>query len=561
VTHARRLTVGLVLATAVITPAAADDLGCQLPPAVGREFSWSEGAQVTVYIDPNFSGGAIAEIEAGIGAWENAGGSGVHFNFSIDYGHAHLPHSGSMGVIPGTTSSGSAAENRLTGGGSHLDHAQMVIDTSQVFTADLFRRISVHETGHSFGLGDCQGCGNKTVMASPLGPLTQLTPCDQHAARLNGGYSGPVPGQPNAPGPSPRPPSCTDCIVQDCTTTQVCTKDGNSEWSCGPEQTTCDSRSGCCRTDAAAATEADPCGNWRRADACEFGSVCCTDQTPNTQCSSHGWWEGSQQGDCEVACGGTCTETEIWVLDQGHPLGSAYCWQCPGAPNPGPSCGAIGGDYCSPSGSCPGGYDSLGNTYDCAPCCKSQPPPPPPDPGPSCGAIGGDYCSQSGSCPSGHDTLGNTYDCAPCCKSQPPPPPPDPGPSCGAIGGDYCSQSGSCPSGHDTLGNTYDCAPCCRTAACESTGCPPSACGVQTDNCGNQIWCGDCCQPQGCPGWGIGWQPDGCGGWNWCGDPDPCGGDPCCGDPCCGDPCCGDPCCGDPCCGDFCCQEPWQCGG
>lgn len=82
----------------------------------------------------------------------------------------------------------------------------------------------------------------------------------------------------------------------------------------------------------------------------------------------------------------------------------------------GPSCGELGGDHCDQSGSCPPGYDNLGQTWDCNPCCKSQPPP---DPGPSCGEIGGDYCSQSGSCPASHNSLGNTYDCQPCCQSQP----------------------------------------------------------------------------------------------------------------------------------------------
>ncbi len=38
----------------------------------------------------------------------------------------------------------------------------------------------------------------------------------------------------------------------------------------------------------------------------------------------------------------------------------------------GPSCGGIGGNYCA-NGSCPGGYSSLGNTYDCHPCCVNTP--------------------------------------------------------------------------------------------------------------------------------------------------------------------------------------------
>jgi len=73
------------------------------------------------------------------------------------------------------------------------------------------------------------------------------------------------------------------------------------------------------------------------------------------------------------------------------------------------SCGQAGGNYCSQSGSCPAGYSSLGQTWDCNPCCLQ---------GPSCGALGGNWCSGTGSCPGGYSSLGRTYDCNPCCKQQ-----------------------------------------------------------------------------------------------------------------------------------------------
>lgn len=102
------------------------------------------------------------------------------------------------------------------------------------------------------------------------------------------------------------------------------------------------------------------------------------------------------------------------------------------------SCGEAGGDYCSASGGCPAGYISLGETYDCNPCCLSQ------QSGPSCGEAGGDYCSQTGYCPSGYSSLGFTYDCTPCCKSEPPPPPPSgPGPECRVAGYSAASDSKS----------------------------------------------------------------------------------------------------------------------
>jgi hypothetical protein len=136
-----------------------------------------------------------------------------------------------------------------------------------------------------------------------------------------------------------------------------------------------------------------------------------------------------------------------------------------------PSCGSMGGNHCSQSSSCPQGHDSLGQSSDCAACCKScistgcpagscgwqtdncgtalwcgsclQ----------SCGQMGGDYCSQWGGCPPGYDSLGVSSDCHPCCRQ---------GPSCGAVGGNYCSQDGSCPDDAEDLGRTHDCNHCCR---------------------------------------------------------------------------------------------------
>ena len=93
------------------------------------------------------------------------------------------------------------------------------------------------------------------------------------------------------------------------------------------------------------------------------------------------------------------------------PTALAVLFACSG-PAAAQSCGELNGDYCSQSGHCPAGYDSLGQTYDCNPCCQEV------SQGPSCGDIGGNWCSQTGSCPSGYDSLGGTYDCHPCCKQR-----------------------------------------------------------------------------------------------------------------------------------------------
>jgi hypothetical protein len=109
------------------------------------------------------------------------------------------------------------------------------------------------------------------------------------------------------------------------------------------------------------------------------------------------------------------------------------------------SCGAIGGNWCSSNGLCPAGYISLGETFDCHPCCQS---------GPSCGAIGGDHCTNTGVCPAGTHSIGVTYDCNPCCKTDPPP-----SNTCDDQGG-FCNNTRACPRGTHHV-RASDCNTCC----------------------------------------------------------------------------------------------------
>jgi hypothetical protein len=55
---------------------------------------------------------------------------------------------------------------------------------------------------------------------------------------------------------------------------------------------------------------------------------------------------------------------------------------CTGGPGPTQSCGSIGGTDCSQTGECPAGTTSLGDTFDCNPCCKASHPTPTPSPVP-----------------------------------------------------------------------------------------------------------------------------------------------------------------------------------
>lgn len=100
------------------------------------------------------------------------------------------------------------------------------------------------------------------------------------------------------------------------------------------------------------------------------------------------------------ACGGRPTSGSFGPLSgdwcgDGLCNGDEDCGLCPEDCSCGPA------EWCG-DGACSSGEDCGSCPGDCDPC------PPPPDPGPSCGALGGDYCSQSASCPSGYDSLGQT---------------------------------------------------------------------------------------------------------------------------------------------------------
>jgi hypothetical protein len=144
-----------------------------------------------------------------------------------------------------------------------------------------------------------------------------------------------------------------------------------------------------------------------------------------------------------------------------------------------------------PSGTCGWQTDNCGDLLFCGEC------------GPSCGEMGGDYCSQTGGCPSGYTSLGMSYDCGPCCQSLA---------TCGAMGGDHCSQTTVCPAGFNPLGPSFDCATCCKTKPCTSTGCSTGSCGWKTDNCGKSIYCGECAPTCGAMGGDYCSQTNGCPG-------------------------------------------------
>ncbi|MBN1960207.1 MAG: PKD domain-containing protein [Deltaproteobacteria bacterium] len=340
---------------------------------------------------------------------------------------------------------------------------------------------------------DCGGfCGDDVCCdydyeETPLN-CPQDCVCGSHQGYCGDGVCCNIDGEDYSTCPSDCPIVCDVCgndFCGECENAENCSQDCINQIICGDH--VCDSSEGCenCPSDCGKCIEPcgdgyctpgiEDCGTCTQDCACRNGTKCsnrqCITYCGNNTCDEKETYKTCPQ-DCaapqdECSKDDDCGSGKVCELSTGcdHPLicvsgchnksqcpdGSECkqlnCITCPCAGICTPvslSCGAMGGDFCSNTGKCPQGYDNLGASYDCSPCCKQ---------GDSCGAMGGNYCSNDGKCPRGYDVLGVTYDCTPCCKQ---------GPSCGAMGGDYCGNDLKCPKGYISLGSSYDCNPCCK---------------------------------------------------------------------------------------------------
>jgi hypothetical protein len=263
------------------------------------------------------------------------------------------------------------------------------------------------------------------------------------------------------------PQDCSRSCIANCGDNACCRAQGETDRNC-PADCGCtpgcvfSCGNGCCCFGAGENHQNCP------AD-CSGGAPTCGDGT----CAPFDEDCGSCPGDCPCATGSQCSgnvcvaipscgngscdpgtgeDCESCGLDCACPEGS-HCENRTCVPGEGLSCGDIGGNYCSTSGSCPAGSASLGTTYDCRPCCRT-----------SCQSNG----CPGGSCGSITDNCGKTLWCGEC------------GASCG---------DGKCaPYVEDSWNCLKDCPPVCGNGTCdngETCSACPSECGACPPVCGD----------------------------------------------------------------------------
>jgi len=204
--------------------------GC--PASVGTGNRFPVNSRLTVYLDPAFSTQQRDGLMEGLAGWTSQNGStGNASGIVVD----HVIIGQLTGTLPantiqftqGTPSNGVRATTSLNVSGTTIVSATVTID-SRVSAQDAMREVSGHESGHAVmgldnspsSVGQTQSimahappCSSTAAVAidpscggvanyNALRPLAAPTPCDQQAARTNGGYGTPNPGQPNPPASS-----------------------------------------------------------------------------------------------------------------------------------------------------------------------------------------------------------------------------------------------------------------------------------------------------------------------------------------------------------------------
>ena len=203
---------GLSLLLLISPSTAVLQTNCQIPSFQGisdpKRAAWQQGAQVQVNIDPSFTAQERQAIQAALTNWNNANGSsgngsGVTF-LSPTFNSTPISGVNTMQVIkqppPTCTSCPGTADG--TYGATSRESALISINPNWSPNSfpnyDALKHIMAHETGHTFGMGNCtSGCSCSPSPSSvmvvgcqvppsslPQGP----TPCDNNKVKQVGQY-------------------------------------------------------------------------------------------------------------------------------------------------------------------------------------------------------------------------------------------------------------------------------------------------------------------------------------------------------------------------------------
>jgi hypothetical protein len=197
----RLLLLGLCLTASLHTFAQS----CPTIPSTTRDEQWKVNQSYNVYLDPSYPGLAqcSGQLQSVLNTWQGSNANtlwGVSFNFTTSSTdpfllrvYHRIPQ---IGDCAGHNDAGCFSGDRETepreyglgilGGAIELN--------PQHANCDALAQTFAHEIGHPFGLGDCSGCGNNSIMGPathnssgtilynssiPKGP----TSCDETAVR------------------------------------------------------------------------------------------------------------------------------------------------------------------------------------------------------------------------------------------------------------------------------------------------------------------------------------------------------------------------------------------
>jgi hypothetical protein len=189
-------------------------LPCPNPPIWAKMWSWSQGAPVSVNIDPSYNQLQREGIHDAFVNWQTATGGrwGVTFTFT----YSSTPVSG-VNTHQVTKTNPACPLNTtcqaITGGTtSGIRRTSAYTNVNPLITdAIALKQSMAHEIGHTFGLDDCSSCDQITTLMADAtsmndtGGLESPSYCD--VAVTNTLYATPSP----SPSPSPALPPSPSC--------------------------------------------------------------------------------------------------------------------------------------------------------------------------------------------------------------------------------------------------------------------------------------------------------------------------------------------------------------